>query len=105
STPDNIIIVSRGVELGTYASDGYRKILRSTDAGISWTTVDACNKMFSTENQMQILKNSTERYTLTKLENDHFLLYTSLNNGATWQERKRETGVSGKLMRANGDNI
>ena len=99
---DESIIMS--VVHNSPSSDGFRKILRTVDGGITWSIIDAGVKSaYSVD--INVLKNDDNRYTMTHLESYNFTLFTSQNNGATWQEKIIELGVSGKLLRASGDYI
>ncbi|MCW4467913.1 T9SS type A sorting domain-containing protein [Flavobacterium sp. MFBS3-15] len=88
-----------------------RKIFRTTDSGATWAEIDSFIMINpDSSNNIKILQNLENRYTLSKQDGtgeffSNFYLFTSSDDGATWQQRAFEASVGGFLLRADGDYI
>jgi photosystem II stability/assembly factor-like uncharacterized protein len=84
-----------------------RTILKTTDGGITWKALDNLS-IFSVAH-LEIKKNSVGTYTMSKQDGhdseSDFTIYTSTNDGATWQDRRIEQNIQGSLMRVRDGYI
>jgi len=91
--------------------DPGRKIFKTVDSGSTWTEEDSFS-MFTpnSQNNIRILHNGENVFTMSKQDGtgeffSNFYVYTSADNGATWQQVAFEASVAGVLLRAEGNYI
>lgn len=91
--------------------DPGRKIFKTVDSGSTWVEKDSFS-MFTPndENNIKIHHNGGNVYTMSKQDGtgeyfSSFYVYTSTDNGTTWQQVAFEASVAGILLRAEGNYI
>ncbi|HEX8270645.1 MAG TPA: YCF48-related protein [Flavobacterium sp.] len=104
---NNAFIIDNGSSM--WAGSPGRKILKSTTAGATWFELDSFSLLTPDgSNNIKLLQNSQNTYTMSKQDNytpSDFYLYTSTNNGASWQQKVKQVDQDNILLRADGNYI
>lgn len=85
-----------------------RKLIKSVNGGVSWNEIDSFTA-FNSSDRIDLKENFSGVYTLAKYNNNSsaetaFNLYISNNNGATWQQKVKQSEL-GKLLMVEGSYI
>ncbi|MFP9098015.1 YCF48-related protein [Flavobacterium sp. RHBU_24] len=107
--PDLIYVIDNGEGSGTSVVG--RIMYRTETGGQDWTAFDSYTNTAHLD-ATGALQNGPNKFTLTKDDgynsdttNPNFYLFTSQDNGATWQQKDMIANTRGKLLRAEGDYI
>ncbi|MDI9257406.1 YCF48-related protein [Flavobacterium sedimenticola] len=101
-------IIDRGYAFWTDTPG--RKILKTSDGGITWNEFDSFALINPSSTNIKVLTNGPNTLTLTK-QDDYdgsaydFNLYTSVDNGATWQLKLTANNMYCNLLKAENNYI
>ncbi len=103
----NIIFIIGSHGFGYMYGEG-RQIIKSDNGGISWLELDSI--LFTdSNNDFKIFQNNSTTFTGGRTRDigteTYFYIYTSVNDGATWQQKLKVEGYNANLVHAENNYI